>query len=1848
VKAPNISVTAGPQNAARYEFGLRARSSRLIARAIFLTCLFLSMLPVANAQVAVTTYHNDNYRSGQNVNEVILTPSNVNQNSFGKLFSQSVDGAIYTQPLYLPNINIPGKGTHNVVFVATEHDSVFAFDADSNGGANALPLWQVSFINPAAGVTTVPSSDVLCTDISPEIGITGTPVIDSSTGTLYVVAKTLENSAYVQRLHALDVTSGAEKFGGPVVISGNVAGTGTGSVNGSISFEPQWQNQRLSLLLQNGLVYIGWGSHCSEGNGPFHGWIMAYAAGTLQQTVGALQQIGAWVDTPDGEQGGIWEGGGGPAGDAAFNTYFSTGSPATFDDATGIPLDYGESIVKLGPPSNGTFPVADFFTPFNWMTLSSSDLDISSSGLVLIDQPATSPHQHLLLSGGKQGTIYLLNRDNLGQFNPSSDTGVIQELPNALGGIFGTPAWWNGNIYIGGINDFLEEFALNPTTGLLSTSPTFETTTTFEFPSPTPSVSADGNANGIVWALQNDGFKTSGQTILHAYDATNISNEFYNTGQNPTRDAPGGAVKFTTPTIANGKVYVSTQTQVSVYGLLTNFSVNALPSLQSVTPGTSPTFTIQVSEFNGFNGIVNLSLAGLPTNATASFNPSSVTGTGQSVLTITTTATTPFGNYPLTITGTSGSANTIARVTLIVTAFPNSIQINSGGGVAGSFVADEFFSGGNSASVTATISTTGVTNPAPAAVYQSERWGVFTYTIPNLTPDGAYQVRLHFAELAFSSVGARVFNVAINGTAVLNNFDIIATAGAADTAVVEQFTATANSNGQITIAYTQGTANFPKSSGIEIIPLGSIPPDFSVSATPSTQTVAPAGAATYTVTVGALGGFSGVVGLAVSGLPANTTANFSATSVNGSGPSTLTVNTTSTTPGGTYPLTITGTSGSDTHTATVSLAVVVPGVIQINSGGPAVGSFVADEFFSGGSAASVTATINTSGVTNPAPAAVYQSERWGVFTYTVPNLVVGHVYTVRLHFAELAFSSVGARVFNVAINGTAVLSNFDIIATAGAADTAVVEQFTATANSSGQITIAYTQGTANFPKSSGIEILPQTASPDFSVSATPSSQSVAPGGGTTYTVTVGSIGGFNGAVALSVSGQPTGATLSFNPPTVTGSGPSTLTVSTTSSVANGTYPLTITGTSGTTTHTAPLSLIIQQAVATPTFSPGAGTYGAAQSVTINDTTSGASIFYTTNGTPPSTSSIPYNNVAIPVNSTETIEAIAVATGFSQSAAGSALYTILQPAATPTFSPVAGTYATAQNVTLSDTTSGASIFYTTDGTMPSTSSTLYNNVAIPVSSSETIRAIATATGFGQSAVGSAAYVISAPPSPDFSVSATPASQSVTTGASATYTVTIGSLNGFGGVVTPSLSGLPTGATPSFNPSTVTGSGTSTLTITTTTAMPSGTYPLIITGTSGSVTHTAGVSLTASAAATLQINSGGPAVGSFVADEFFSGGNSASVTATISTTGVTNPAPAAVYQSERWGVFTYTIPNLTPDGAYQVRLHFAELAFSSVGARVFNVAINGTAVLNNFDIIATAGAADTAVVEQFTATANSNGQITIAYTQGTANFPKSSGIEIIPLGSIASDFSVSATPSTQTVAPGVGTNYTVTVGALGGFSGVVGLAVSGLPANTTFNLSATSVNGSGPSTLTVNTTSTTPGGTYPLTITGTSGSVTHTATVTLAVVVPGVTQINSGGPTVGSFVADEFFSGGSAASVTTTINTSGVTNPAPAAVYQSERWGVFTYTVPNLVVGHVYTVRLHFAELAFSSVGARVFNVAINGTAVLNNFDIITTAGAADTAVVEQFTATANSSGQITIAYTQGTANFPKSSGIEILP
>jgi hypothetical protein len=519
---------------------------------------------LASAQVSVLTYHNDAFRTGRNPRETLLTPSNVNVNSFGLLFTYPVDGQVYAQPLYVPNVPISGKGSHNVVFIATENDSVYAFDADSNAGANSAPLWQAAFANPAAGITPVSSSDVSCGDLTPIIGITGTPVIDPSRGTLFVVAKTKEISqgvtAYYQRLHALDITSGAEKFGGPFVIQTSVPGSCLPNKNGRVIFNARFQNQRAGLALIKGVLVVTWASHCD--NNPYTGWVMAFSAltGKLLTVFNAAPDMG----TISYEcRAGIWQGGAAPAVDGAGNLFFATGN-GYFDANTGG-LDYGDSQVKLSLAKTG-FSVNDYFTPYNESSLDGDDTDLGSGGVLLLP-PQPGPYPNLSVQVGKEGSIYLVNRDNMGKFNPSGDTQIVQSLPNAIGGVWGMPAFFNGAVYFGGSDDSVKAFRLS--NGLLSTNPDSQSANSFGYPGPTVSISSNGNSNGIVWALDNAAYNGGGPTVLHAYDASNLASELYNTAQNPGRDQLGPAVKFSVPTVANGRVYVGTGNSVAVLGLIT-------------------------------------------------------------------------------------------------------------------------------------------------------------------------------------------------------------------------------------------------------------------------------------------------------------------------------------------------------------------------------------------------------------------------------------------------------------------------------------------------------------------------------------------------------------------------------------------------------------------------------------------------------------------------------------------------------------------------------------------------------------------------------------------------------------------------------------------------------------------------------------------------------------------------------------------------------------------------------------------------------------------------------------------------------------------------------------------------------------------------------------------------------------------------------------------------------------------------------------------------------------------------------------------------------------------------------
>ncbi len=527
----------------------------------------------ATASVAVTdlpgvfTYHSNVARDGVNAQEYALTSTSVAQSSFGKLFSCTADGVVYAQPLWVPGLTI-GGGQHNVLFVATQHGSLYAFDADANP---CNQLWQANLLDTAHGATAgelpVGTFDVGFgyQDVQPEVCVTGTPVIDSATGTLYLVTKSKDTAkAFHQRLHAIDLFTGNEKFSGPVAISASVAGSGDGSSGGVLNFSTQNQHQRAGLALVNGMVYISWASH--EDKDPYHGWVIAYDAATLTQQA-------TFNTSPDGKRSGVWMAGGAPAADNAGNLFLTTGN-GTFDANAGSApnMDLGDSVLHLTP----SLAVMDSFTPFNQNDLNNADQDVSSSGLLLLPDE-TSGLTHLLISGGKEGRIYLLNRDNMGLFcsGCSTDTNAVQSI--FVGGEdFGTPAFWQNHLYYASSGMPLQLYSFDPVQSLLSSAAVSQTSETFEFPGPVPAISSSGDSNGILWGLEVSAYGVpsdlgSGPAVLHAYDATNVATELWNSSQAAgNRDTAGAAVKFTVPTVANGKVYVGTRTEVDVYGLLPN------------------------------------------------------------------------------------------------------------------------------------------------------------------------------------------------------------------------------------------------------------------------------------------------------------------------------------------------------------------------------------------------------------------------------------------------------------------------------------------------------------------------------------------------------------------------------------------------------------------------------------------------------------------------------------------------------------------------------------------------------------------------------------------------------------------------------------------------------------------------------------------------------------------------------------------------------------------------------------------------------------------------------------------------------------------------------------------------------------------------------------------------------------------------------------------------------------------------------------------------------------------------------------------------------------------------------
>jgi hypothetical protein len=745
------------------------------------------------AQINITTERYDNSRTGANLNETVLTASKVNSTQFGKLYSYVVDGSVQAQPLYISNLTIPSRGSHNVLFVVTMNDIVYAFDADSNA-TNGGILWKVDFRNTSAGVTPIPIADIVnnnTQNIVGNVGIESTPVIDLNSNTMYLVARTKEvNGAitnYVARLHALDITTGAEKFGGPVTIQGSVPGNGQGSSSGTLTFDPLIQNQRSSLALANGLVVFSWASH--EDLWAWHGWVFAYNATTLQQS-------SIFCSTPNGVNGGVWMAGRAPVVDSSGNLYYASGN----GDWDGV-SNFGDSVMKIGT-AGGTLSLLDYFTPDDYATLQANDQDLGSSGPLLI------PGTNLLVHGGKESILYVMNTGQLGH-ERSGNNQIVQHFTTTGSEIHGGPVFWNRTtgsgptLYIWPQNIVLQAYQFSGTS--FNTTPISQGTIVAPLGGSAGvlTLSANGSTvgSGIVWSsmpINEDADWGVHPGVLRAFDANNLSTELWDSQINAPRDAMGNWPKYSPPTVANGRVYMAafpsdgvSNGAVSVYGLLGDFSISASPSSNTVVPGGSVNYTVSTTAFSGFSGSIALSASGLPTGATASFSPATVTGTGNSTLTVTTSGSTPVGTSTLTITGTSGSLTHTTTVSLVVNTQPP-------------------------------------------------------------------------------------------------------------------------------------------------------PPDFTISASPSTQTVIVGNATTYTASIGALNGFGGVVTLSASGLPTGATASFSPATVTGTGSSTMTVTTAGNTPIGTSTLTLKGVSGSVTHTTTVALTVTAAGtgVISIDfvGQGTAMGS----------------------------------------------------------------------------------------------------------------------------------------------------------------------------------------------------------------------------------------------------------------------------------------------------------------------------------------------------------------------------------------------------------------------------------------------------------------------------------------------------------------------------------------------------------------------------------------------------------------------------------------------------------------------------------------------------------------------------------------------------------------------------------------------------------------------------------------------------------------------------------------------------------------------------------------------
>ena len=677
------------------------------AKSLFFPNAFIFLLlwsGTAVCQISVLTQHYDNARTGQNNQETILTPANVNPVQFGKLFIQNLDGQEPGQPLYVPNVFIPAlNSTHNVVYAATMHDSIYAFDADNNQGSNASPLWQVNFLDPDNGVTSVPQSDESCSVGYSEFGIQGTPVIDPNPNqnAIYVLAMTKENGSYVHRLHALDLGTGAELFGGPVTVAASVV------INGeTYTFVDKYQQQRPGLLLQNGIVYIGFGSPgCNIKTE--NGWVMAYDESTLQQ-------VGAFDLSPGVEASAVWLSGGGLAGDGAGNIYFSTGD-GLFDGPMGT--HFGDSVVKL-TQGDGVLNLADYFTPYNQYYFQQNDLDVSSGLVQLLPQQPDG--RNFLMAIDKNGTAYLLDQNAMGGYSPAGDFQIPQELEVPVNGeVHAGLTYWNNTIYIAAYATPVMAYSF--ANDQLSLQPTSQTPKVTAHPQGgiVSSNMVNGNyVNAIYWDV------TAPTGLLFAYDATNLATEFYDGGMDASRDRIPDSVHFPMPVVANGKVYVNAETQLAVFGLLPLLAPVGGNNQTGVT-GTTLPVALQAGLQDSYGGNA-VATAGIP----VSFKASGKAGSFSNPNSVTNSTGTASTNYTLssnagTYTITASSPGYVAAVFTVTATSANAGVANAGIPATMSITAGN----GQSSSVTSAL-------PSPMSVKVKDTGGKTVAGVPISFSDG--------------------------------------------------------------------------------------------------------------------------------------------------------------------------------------------------------------------------------------------------------------------------------------------------------------------------------------------------------------------------------------------------------------------------------------------------------------------------------------------------------------------------------------------------------------------------------------------------------------------------------------------------------------------------------------------------------------------------------------------------------------------------------------------------------------------------------------------------------------------------------------------------------------------------------------------------------------------------------------------------------------------------------------------------------------------------------------------------------------------------------------------------------